>query len=147
VPTAKMLLDASSLETAIGAVNKLPELRPISGPADNTSGYGYCRSGRSNSWGDALYPPEIKVWLGDRQAVAGTSLKHIRSTTRRKTVSIDPRGPSAFVDGDSVCGTAGTAELTPTDVPGTAKVTLGELALVGVFEGRDKASGTSSDWC
>lgn len=145
VPTAKILLDASSLGASTGAVNGL---RPISGPApDITSGYGYCRSGSSNSWGDPLYPPEIKVWLGDRQAVAGTSLNHIRSTTWRKPVSIDPQGPSAFVDGGSVCGTARTAELTLTDVPGTAKATLGELALVGVSEGRDKASGASSHWC
>jgi hypothetical protein len=41
---------------------------------------------------------------------------------------------------------AGTAELTPTDVPGTAKATLGELALVDVPEGRDKVSGASSHW-
>jgi hypothetical protein len=142
VPTAKILLDASSLGASTGAVNDLPGLRPISGSGDIVSGY--CRSGRSNSSDDALFPLEIKVWLGDRQAVVGTSLKHIRSTTWRKTVSIDPRGPSAFVDGDRVCGTAGTAELTPTDVPGTAKATLGELALVGVPEGRDKASGASS---
>jgi len=142
VSTAKILLDASSLGDSIGAVNSPPGLRPIS---DTTSGY--CRSGRSNSWGDTIFPLEIKVWLGDRQAVAGTSLKHIRSTTWRNTVSIDPRGLPAFVDSDRVCGSAGTAELTPTDVPGTAKATLGELALVGVPEGRDKASGASSHWC
>jgi hypothetical protein len=148
VPTAKILLDAScSLGASIGEVYNLPCLRPISSLAGITSGYGYCKSGRSNSWGDPLYPLEIKVWLGDRQAVSGTSLKHIRSTTWRKTVSIDPRGPSAFVDGDSACGTAGTAELTPTDVPGAAKAMLGELALAGMSEGRDKASGASSHWC
>lgn len=140
VPTAKLLLDASSLGASIRAVDNLPGLRSISGPADISSGY--CRSGRPNSLGDALFPLEIKVWLGDKQAVAGTSLKHIRSTTWRKTVSIDPRGPSEFVDGDS-----GTAELVPTDVPGTAKATLGELVLQGVSKGRDKASGASSHWC
>ena len=147
VPTEKILLDASSPGASIGAVNNPPGLRPIpiSGPAGIISGY--CRSGRSNLWGEASYPPEIKVWLGDRQAVAGTSLKHIRSTTWRKTVSMDPRGPSAFVDGDRVCGTAGTAELTPTDVPGTAKATSDELALVGVSESRDKDSGASSHRC
>jgi len=146
VPRAKILLDASSLGASVGAaVNNLPGLRPISGSADITSGY--CRSGRSNSSGDALFPLEIKVWLGDRQAVAGTSLKHIRSTTWRKTVSIDPRRPSAFVDGDRVCETAVAAKLTLTDARGTAKATLGELALVGVSEGRGKVSGASSQWC
>jgi hypothetical protein len=145
VPTAKILLDASSLGASIGAVNNPAGLRPISGSADISSGY--CRSGRSNSSGDAIFPLEIKVWLGDRQAVAGTSLKHMRSTTWRKTVSIDRRGPLTFIDGDRVCRTAGTAELTPTDVPGTAKATLGELAMVGVSEGRDKVSGASSHGC
>jgi hypothetical protein len=125
VSTAKILLDASSLGDSIGEVNNLPGLRAIS-ISDTTSGY--CRSGRSNSWGDALFPLEINVWLGDRQAVSGTSLKHIRSTTWRKTVSIDPRGLPAFVDSDRVRGLAGTAEFTPTDVPGTAKATIGELA-------------------
>lgn len=134
VPTARILLDESSLDASTGAADNLSGLRPISGPGDIMSGY--CRSGRSNSSGDALFPLEIKVWLGDRQTVAGTSLKHTRSTTWRKTVSIDPRGPSALVDGDRVCGMAGTAELTPTDDSGTAKATLGE-----------HASGATSFWC
>ena len=144
VPTAKILLDASSLGVSIGAVTNLPGLRPVSGPADIKSGY--CRSGRSNSRGDASFPLEIKVWLGDKQAVTGKSRKHIRSTTWRKAVSIDRRGQSGFVDGDRGCGTASPAESTPTDVPGTAKATLGERALAGVSEGRDKASGASSHW-
>ena len=61
----------------------------------------------------------------------------MRSTTWRKAVSID-----------CVCGTAGMAELTSIDVPGTAKATLlGEPALAGLSEGRGKAPGASSHWC
>jgi len=147
VPIVKILLDASSLGASIGVVNNPPGFRRISDPADVTSGY--CRSGRSvsDSWGDASFILHIKVWLGDRQAIAGLSLEHKRSTTWRKTVSIDPRGQSIFVDGDRVCGPAGTAGLTSTDVPGIAKATLGELMLAGVSEGRDKASDAGSVWC
>jgi hypothetical protein len=51
LPTAKTLLDASSLDASMGGVNDLPELWPISDPANFTCGG--CGFGSLDRWDDA----------------------------------------------------------------------------------------------
>lgn len=70
VPTLKILLDASSLVVSMGVVNILPGLWPRLNPANIISGSSGL--GSSDTWGDARSIPETKVWLGDKQTVAGT---------------------------------------------------------------------------
>src|SRR6266702_5301650 len=145
-PTARRSAPVNPPDVPIGIENgSLVHVRKSDSEYVTSRG---CAVATSGAQGDVrpLSFPGIEVRPGDRQPIGGTRLKYRRSTTWRKTFSIDPREPSAFANGDRANETPSTAGLILAGVPGRVETTLSKLTSVCGSVGSSDALYVGPTW-